>query len=532
VGERLDALLEEQPPNRDDRSLLASLELSLEQLPEQCRQSLPRLGVFQGGCLEEMVEDVTGIKEADWQELRLHLLNAGLMQAERVPNTENTFLRFHPTLAPALWQRLDKEEQDALLERYGQAYHQLSNELYKMDRTNPYTARALAQCELPNMLRAVHAVLQTDKTEEGVEFAIKVNPFLNNIGLRRDWRELAEAAAKAGGKVGSQTWYFSHSNLGEQLRQDSQTAAAAKVFADILAGLEETPSYNRCLTLGRLGRCCRAQGQPAEAERHYRQELDELTRLEQNEQVRRQTGAAWTDLADVLCQQRQYDEAEAACQAGLVITKELGDMRSAAVITGQLGTFAWRQGELAEAAEQHQEALALWQSMNEPVNEAITWHNLGLVYQEAGQREAAEQAYRQAAQLFEEQGLLGGSVSAGNSWDQLAQICVYTGREAEAEQWFRKALAAFRAADDRPGTARTLGNLAILLADDPARLDEARALAEEGLAISETLDPAAAEIWKTYIILARIADQQGDSSRAAEYHAKAERAFAPYRGGE
>ncbi|WLE96547.1 MAG: hypothetical protein QTN59_17925 [Candidatus Electrothrix communis] len=39
-------------------------------------------------------------------------------------------------------------------------------------------------------------------------------------------------------------------------------------------------------------------------------------------------------------------------------------------------------------------------------------------------------------------------------------------------------------------------------------------------------------IWNTYRLLAYIADQQGDSSRAAEYHAKAERAFAPYVGGE
>jgi hypothetical protein len=40
------------------------------------------------------------------------------------------------------------------------------------------------------------------------------------------------------------------------------------------------------------------------------------------------------------------------------------------------------------------------------------------------------------------------------------------------------------------------------------------------------------EIWTTYEILARIAERQGDSSRAAEYHSKAEQAFAPYSGGE
>jgi tetratricopeptide (TPR) repeat protein len=109
---------------------------------------------------------------------------------------------------------------------------------------------------------------------------------------------------------------------------------------------------------------------------------------------------------------------------------------------------------------------------------------------------------------------------------------MFTGRLAEAEQWYSKALAVRRTAKDRLGMARTLSNLADLLKDDQARLDEARGLAEEGLAISETLDPAAAEIWKTYIILARIADQQGDSSRAAAYRSKAERAFAPYSGRE
>ena len=106
------------------------------------------------------------------------------------------------------------------------------------------------------------------------------------------------------------------------------------------------------------------------------------------------------------------------------------------------------------------------------------------------------------------------------------------GRGGAAEQWYSKALDVRWEADDRPGLAIILNNLADLLANDPARLDEARGLAEEGLAISETLDPAAMQIWTTYELLACIADRQGDSSRAAEYRTKAERAFAPYRGGE
>jgi tetratricopeptide (TPR) repeat protein len=530
VGERLEALLALQPVNREDRSLLASLELSIERLPERCRTWLPRLGVFAGGGLEAVVQDVIGLKEypSEWSVLRHHLMLSGLMQAERV--AENIFLRFHPTLAPALWQKLGKEEQEQLMEGYWQAYHPLSGALYELDQTQPHAARAIAHYELPNMLRAVHAALQIGKTEEGVEFAECVNRFLHVFGMQRDYQELAEAAAKAGGAVGSQSWYLSRSTLGEQLLRSGQPAAAMQIFEDILAKLEKTPSYNRCTILHRLGRCGEPQGQPAAVEQLYRQALAELAQLEQSEWGRRLTGSAQTDLADVLTNQGRYTEAKAACQAALEIKEELGDTRGVAVSKGQLGTLAYVQGELAESAERYKEALALFQSLNEPASEAVFWHQLGIVHHDAENWEAAEQAYRQSARLKEEQGLLGGMNGAGSSWNQLAQVCEDIGRVAEAEQWFRKALKARQAKEDRPHVAATLSNLASLIAKDPARLDEARGFAEEALAIDKTLDPAAAAIWNTYDILADIATQQGNNSQAGAYWAKSRQAYFAFPG--
>jgi hypothetical protein len=62
-----------------------------------------------------------------------------------------------------------------------------------------------------------------------------------------------------------------------------------------------------------------------------------------------------------------------------------------------------------------------------------------------------------------------------------------------------------------------LSNLANLLQTQPGRVAEASRLAEESLALKKTLDPGAAEIWKTYNILAKIADQQSQPQQAAEY---------------
>ncbi|MCI5163461.1 MAG: tetratricopeptide repeat protein, partial [Candidatus Electrothrix sp. AX5] len=325
--------------------------------------------------------------------------------------------------------------------------------------------------------------------------------------------------------IGSQVWFSARFNLGRQLQESGQTAAAEQVFQDILIGFEGKFNYQRCMALHMLGRCREVQGQVAAAEQLFRQTLAGLARLEQGQKVRREIGSAQTDLADVLREQGRYREASETYQVSLEIYQELDDARGRAVVTGQLGTLAYLQDELAEAMERWQEALALWQNLNEPISEAVAWHQLGLVYQQAKHWEAAEQAYRQASRLKEKLGLLGGSNGAGASWQQLAQVCFYTNRVEEAEQWYRKALAARRAADDRSGIALTLNNLASLIAKDTVRLDEARHLIEEALAIGLTLDPAAAEVWTTYSILADIASQRGDKSQAAVYRAKSREGY-------
>jgi hypothetical protein len=62
------------------------------------------------------------------------------------------------------------------------------------------------------------------------------------------------------------------------------------------------------------------------------------------------------------------------------------------------------------------------------------------------------------------------------------------------------------------------------------RLPEARQLAEEALAINQTLDPAAAEIWKTYTILAKISDAQQQPAPAQAYRRLARQSKAAFAG--
>jgi len=519
LGQRWEALIAETP----DNPLLASLNLSLERLDDEARQWLPRLGVFQGGAMEDVLLMITGFSEAQWQKLRPALEATGLIQPEYLLGVTVPFLKFHPTLAPALWSRLASDEEAELLARHRLLYYQLSNYLYFQDDKNPHEIRAIAQRELPNLLVAVRRALDAGE-EWAVEFVTGVNKFLNDFGLNLDKAELNLRIEKMSGEAGSQAWFLTRSNIGEQLYSVGDYPQAAHVFNEILARLGEQLSYNRCCTLDMLGRCFMSQCQAKQAAGFYRQGLAIGAQLEASDDVKRLMGTLQTDLADVLMDMEDYDEARIAYEVALAIYAELGATHSAAVVNGELGTLAMLQGNRQqEAPQRFREALTTFQQLNEPAAEAKAWNQLGLVYGKAQQWDAAEDAYRKSAQIEESQGNLAG---AARTWVNLALFNANTGKLEEAEGWFRKALKRL----DREKKSQTLNILADLLQNQPNRLEEARQLAKEALAISKTLDPAAAEIWKTYYILAEIADKQGDTTHAKDYRRLSREARAAFAG--
>jgi tetratricopeptide (TPR) repeat protein len=503
LGMRLEKFIAETP----DNPLLASLNLSLDRIDEESKQWLPKLGVFQGGAIENELLEITELSKEKWQELCTILETSGLIQVEFLQGVSVPYIRFHPTLAPALKTRISTEELAQLLVRHQERYYQLSGYLYIEDSKNPHQARAIVLRELPNLLYAVKCALKA-KTDNAVNFVDNVNLFLKFFGLNRDRADLTQQAQQIGG-------YLALSNKGEHLYSQGQYQAAAQVFNEILMILGEQPSYERCLTLGRLGRCFANQGQAEQAIVYYRHGLVVAEQLELSKNIKRQKGNLHTGLADVLMNMRNFEEARKTYEAALIIDKELEDIRGIAIDEGQLGTLALSQNNLQEATERYREALEIFQRLNEPESEAVLHHQLGMVYEEAQQWDSAEQAYREAARINESQGNL---ASAAQTWNQLAIANEGVGKFKEAEAWYRKAIEGAKSVGNLLSLARSLNNLANLLQNYPDRLPEARQVAEETLAIKKTLDPAVSEIWKSYIILAQIAEKENDTTKAGEYY--------------
>jgi SagB-type dehydrogenase family enzyme len=285
-------------------------------------------------------------------------------------------------------------------------------------------------------------------------------------------------------------WSVAEGRRGDQLLDEGQVARAAEVFDALLIRLGEAPTYGRAVVLGRLGRCCHMSGRPDLAVRHVREAVDVLGRLAPGDGVKSLRGILRSELGDALRAGGQYAEARRAYEAALKIAEELNDLRSQAVDLGRLGSLALAEGKLEEALTRHQAARRLFQQLHEPDMEAAAWHQLGRVHHEQRQWVEAQRHYREAARISQSRGHL---AAAAQTWNQLAVL-----------------------AGD-------------LLQDQPDRLADARQLAEEAIAVAQSLDPVAAGIWKSYGILADIADREARAAADPERRAALEMQSAGYR---
>jgi len=478
LGERLETLLFEK---KTDNFLIASLNLSLEKLDREVTKFLPKLGVFQGGAWQPVILAITELSENQWQYLRTELENIALIHTEH-ENLTIPYFRFHPTLAPALWLRLSDKEKQTLLDRHCESYYELSNHLYFADDENPHVIRTVALSELPNLLFAVNNALDS-KQKYSVNFVEYVNKFLYFLGFNRDKEVLTEKIKKITEQKGSQAWYFAKFNLAEQLFQIGKYNEAEYLFKEILVGLEKNPSYERCYIFDWLGQCLRHQGKSKKAEECYRQGIQDADKLEQNQDVKRQIGVLQTGLGAVLTDMENYEEAKKAYKFALIIAKEQNNDHQQALIQGHVGTIALKQGNLQKALELYNEAKYYFQRLNEPKMEAVTWHQIGVLYCLDKQWDLSEQAYRNSAKIREDLGSIAGVNGAAVTWGNLASVMQLSGRPDEAEAWYRKAIEALKNSGDITNALEMMKNLAHLIkANYPDRKQEVHEIVEYILA--------------------------------------------------
>ena len=121
-----------------------------------------------------------------------------------------------------------------------------------------------------------------------------------------------------------------------------------------------------------------------------RQRFEAVARKQPGQGAERMASVCLTEQGSCLRYLGRLDEAAAAYEESILRAERLDYARQVAVGKGQLGAVRMDQRRYPEALAAYAEARERFTQLEEPGSVAVSWHQTGMVYQVAGQPEAAE----------------------------------------------------------------------------------------------------------------------------------------------
>jgi tetratricopeptide (TPR) repeat protein len=526
---RLLAQLHEAYPDDRERSLYASVALSLQRLSPETRQMIRPLGVFQGEVTLAVLAMILEVEKKELVPVVRALLETNL--AEPKPYDH---LRLHPALCPYLARELADQEREELTRRWVAGMVGLTNHLCRRLFRDTRVASTLTRLELPNLLHLLETLAGQGDAGTTLRVATRVELLLAELDhprlLQRVVAIREEASRQSGGGLTDVQFEGRRMEI-ERLLQSGQLPQAHQAAQSLLTESQyvasEVSAYNQVMAFALVGRVLFAGGIAGEA-LFYLQEAQ--SRFEQVGQAgARMASVTLTEKGNCLLVLGRLEEAAQAYERAVELDEQHGRTRDVAVGKGQLATVRTLQGRHDEAIAGHQSAKELFLELAEPRMVATAWHQIGVAHQEAGEFEAAEEAYREGLALMTG---LGDRTGEAATLDQLGNLCDRMDRQEEAATLHRQAADICAQIGDRASEGRARNNLAFRLIKldryDEARIEILRAIAC-GRPYGHATEP-----WKAWNVLDRLEQAVGNQSAAAEARAEARRLFLAYRrdGGE
>ena len=176
----------------------------------------------------------------------------------------------------------------------------------------------------------------------------------------------------------------------------------------------------------------------------------------------------------------QVQEARDHYEAALAIYREMGNRRAEGILLASLGTVHFNQGRMKEAREYYEAALSIHREVGDRLTEGAVLGNLGNLHHEQGRVEEARSCYEAALAIHRE---VGNHRDEGVMLNNLGLLHQNQGRMKEARSSFMAALAIQRNVGDRRIEGGILGNLGILNAQH-GQMEEAHGCFAAALSIS------------------------------------------------
>jgi tetratricopeptide (TPR) repeat protein len=534
--------MEQKFPGSREQSLFASVELSLRRLSPENRERARVLGVFHGGVQLDALRQMMGWEVAEVASLAGELIATGLA----TPNPYN-HLSLNPALCPYLRGRLEAPEREALTARWVEVMGAYVRFLNQQQDQNAEVAATLTGLELPNLLALLDLVQRQEDAEATIAMATSLYSLLQSLGKPRLLERLGQmrdAAAKELERRLGDSWNHARFEAtrtrieqqlaGGQLREALE-GAQALLQRTQAAGGQANPvaDYDLAMAFLLLGRALQMAGGADQALPlliDARQRFEAVAKERPGLGAERMASVCLAEQGECLLYLGRFDEAAAAYEENIQRAEQLEDSRQVAVGKGQLGNVRLAQRRYPEALAAHAEARQRFTALNEPGTVAVSWHQTGRVYQEAGQPQAAEDAYRQSLAINVRLGDVAGQASTLN---QLGNLYGYLlDRPEDAAGFYRQAVAKSVENRDLAKEGLRRSNLAITLLQ-LRRLDEARQEILRAIDCDAQFGHAS-EPWASWSILAEIETNTGNAAAAAEAKGKAIACYLAYRrdGGE
>lgn len=528
-------------PHAREQSVFASVELSLQRMSPENRERARVLGVFHGGVDLDALHMMMAWEEADVAALAAELIGTGLA----TPNRYN-HLSLNPALCPYLRGRLEAEERETLTARWTEAMRAYAHFLARQRSQNAEVAATLTGLELPNLFALLELVERAGDAEPTIALATDLYSLLQALGKPRLLARVGEVRDAAARQLEAQGEAWTHARFeaartrieqqlaGGRLREafdgaqqllERARAAGEEAYADADYDLAIA-----CRLLARVLQTARGAEQALPLLDEARQGFEVIAQERASKAAEQMASACLTDQGDCLRDLGRLDEAAAAYEESIRRDERHGAERDVAVAKGQLGTVRLEQRRYPEALAAYEEVRERFTALDEPGSVAVIWHQTGRVYQEAGQPEAAEDAYRKSlairVRLGDFAGQAGTLLQLGNLYDDALD------RPEEAAAFYRQAADKYVEIGDLAGEGRARNNLAKTLRK-LRRLDEARQEIHRAIECKAPFGHAA-EPWTTWALLAAIETDAGQPAAAEDARRKAVAAYLAYRrdGGE
>jgi tetratricopeptide (TPR) repeat protein len=530
--------LETRWPDQRERSLIASVRLSLRRLPQGVRDKIRGLAVFQGAAHHTVMAHVLEVEPEEALALCTMLVGVGLADAD------GPYLLPDPSLGAALAGELADGEREATEGRWLEATVGLLGFLYGQEAKDAKVARHGSRVALTDLMAAL-ATLEREvaagraDAAYAVGYATRLETLVSYLGLPRVLVRIGQVRRSLMGRLPA--WdharFVAESQEAGRKHETGDVAGAVDAARRLRDRAEAAGSaysgadYDRAYAGWELGRMLEAAGSSEEALAvldEARQRFSTLARAGSQAATTMEL-VAIADKGDALLALGRLNEAVASYEDVVRRARALGNVRLVAVGEMQLGLARLNQGRLAEALAAYEKAKATFEALGEPKTVAAAWHQIGRVHAAAGSLKAAEQAYKESVALTTAQG---DRAREAGSLHQLANLYAVQGRLEDAVAIYRQAVELKHSLGDPLDESTSLNDLGIVL-HRLRRFDEARQTLTASIHLKSLYGHTALP-WTTWTTLEAVERAAEKPAAALAARREALRTYRAYRadGGE